>query len=256
MIHYTSDQINHIFESEEFNTNYIEYRKTIDTNFLKFLDLIDINKNYYKLHVSTKKYKNLSEDSINIKEINGLLNKVAEKNYKEYSKKIVIILKKDVNILSFFIDSIVEKCILQNTYLQYYIYILVTIKSNIDITTLLEKTLIKYYNILNENSKETELYKILCENNRKIDNYIGYCRMITQMEMNDIVSDKLNNLIDYIFNEIGSDTNEDNIYKYINCLYEIIKINNNYKNIIMGKLENYKSPNKKIKFKIMDMSDL
>ena len=118
MISYTEDELNDIFNSEEFKGEYNKYN--INKSFINFLDKIEVNKDYYKLTI----LPNLRNDksSTIIKEILGLLNKITDINYKKISNDIIN--KLDENILEIIIDNILEKCILQSTYSKYLIYII------------------------------------------------------------------------------------------------------------------------------------
>ena len=82
----TIQQVEEIFKDENFLNNYNEYLKSDKVLQLKtFLDGIELNKKYFRLEMNKKKgyrnkHKNMSDDTIAIKEITSLLNKVSDKN--------------------------------------------------------------------------------------------------------------------------------------------------------------------------------
>ena len=88
---------NNILDSNEFKLNYNDYiTKKECSEFSDFINSIELNKKYFRLEMNKKKgyrnkHKNMSDDTIAIKEITSLLNKVSDK-YIEASKKTLSIL--------------------------------------------------------------------------------------------------------------------------------------------------------------------
>jgi 5'-deoxynucleotidase YfbR-like HD superfamily hydrolase len=92
---YKSEMLNEIFTDEQFLTDYTEYREdnTEIAEFNKFIDSIELNRKYFRLEMNKKKgfrskNKNISEDTIALKEINSLLNKTTDKNVLSIRQKI------------------------------------------------------------------------------------------------------------------------------------------------------------------------
>jgi hypothetical protein len=105
-------------------------------------------------------------------------------------------------------------------------------------------------------------YLLLCEKNKRLDNFIGYCETIYKLEKNKLIKDKYDQMIrDIIINIQKSIMEEktDDIYKYIICLHNIYYIEEkecpeNIKLELNSIKTNIKD--KKILFKIMDILEL
>lgn len=258
-MNYTNADINKILNSKEFNKNYEKYKQQNGDliKILFFLDTIKLNKEYYKLNICN------SINDIKIKNINGQLNKLTELNVDEIKKEIINNIKKDKSTLNLTINSIIEKSILQKNYLNQYIYILKEINDLFDSRNII-KTIIKSYDIIFNECVNINIidniykkqYLLLCEKNKKIDNFIGYCELIYILEKNQLLENNIEKMIDDIFDKI--DKNDSDIYKYIMCIYNIYSSYNIINEDIIKKLENIKNNtnDKKIKFKIMDIFDI
>ena len=257
--------LNDIMKSEKFKKEYDIYIQENNDllKILLFLDTIKLNKDYYKLNI----VHNI--DELKTKNINGFLNKLTHINIDDIYSSIIEQIDKDNILLNITISIIIEKCILQKTYSQYYIDILkkINVKYNIDTQIY---TIMKSYDIMfNENVTEDiidDIYKkqylLLCEKNKRLDNYIGYCETIYKFEKNKLILDKYDKMIrDIIINIKKSIIEEktDDIYKYIICLHNIYYIEEkgcpeNIKLELNNIKENIKD--KKILFKIMDIVEL
>ena len=81
---YSEEYLNSLYQDEEFLTEYNEFiKENVQINqFKKFIDEIELNRKYFRLTLhkvgKNRRYKNqnLGEDTIAIKEINSLLNKL------------------------------------------------------------------------------------------------------------------------------------------------------------------------------------
>jgi len=86
---------------------------------------------------------------------------------------------------------------------------------------------------------------------------IGYLILMTYLDKEKIVCDKINNLITNMMQEIFEKEN-DEIFKLLNCLYNIglisVEYIINYKNDLI-KLKD-KKYNSKVRCKVMDIEDL
>ena len=101
VLHYTEQTCEELFSSEKFINLYD--RNSYKNNKLSyFLNSIETNKKYYKMGISrNKKFKRKENtDTLTIKEINSLLNKLTYQNKNENIEKINTLIKPQfLNIL-------------------------------------------------------------------------------------------------------------------------------------------------------------
>lgn len=264
VISYTDDDINNIINDKSFKLNYLNYKNNNKQSINKlklFFNSLDVNKNYYKMNISSKNIKfknNLSSDTIIIKYINNELNKVTNNNIDDIIINITKKIDDNLTLYPLIIDNIINKCIFQLNYIDHYIKILKYLlnKSNVDIDIIINKNIEKIYynNIETENN-----YDNLCEFNKNIDASIGLSIFIIKLEINNIIKNYSDNIINKLFILLKNINNDDIIYKYIISLYNIFTLLDNV-NIKKYKtqLEEIKSQNisKRNKFKIMDILEL
>lgn len=265
VISYTDNDVEKLFNNSEFNNNFLAYKKQNKTKIDKlniFFSNLDINKNYFKMNISSKNKKfrnNLSNETITLKFINNELNKVTNDNIDNIMLNINEKLIDNKNLLPLIIDSVINKCIFQIQYVNNYIKILNNLlnMSNIDINVIIQKNIDIIYkdNIIIENN-----YDNLCKINKNIDSSIGLSILIVKLELLNIIQNYTDKTIDklfcIIFNNIN---NEDIVYKYIISLFNIFKeLDSEYLLKYTEKLNEIKSKNisKKIKFKIMDILEI
>jgi hypothetical protein len=250
--------------SEEFKTEYDIYIKD-NKDILKiisFLDSVKLNKAYYKLNL----FNNI--DELKIKTINGYLNKITEINVDEIKQIIMNEIDIDPTLKNLTIHSLIEKCILQKNYSKYYIKILLDLDSKYDIKQSIDTIILSYGIMFNENITADiiddiykEQYLILCEKNKRLDNYIGYTEVIYSLEKNDLLRDTYDKLIIELIEKMKvsiREENKDDIYKYILCLYNIYMEAKSCPLEIKNELNDIKDKikDKKILFKIMDILEL
>ena len=86
---WTEEELKEIFVSDDFDSIYEEYcsNNKEQRDLLKFLDSIKLNEKYFRLTTNTKigqnkrfRNKNISGDTLALKEVNSLLNKMTDKN--------------------------------------------------------------------------------------------------------------------------------------------------------------------------------
>tara|TARA_B100001094_G_scaffold333460_1_gene412877 strand:- start:3755 stop:4561 length:807 start_codon:yes stop_codon:yes gene_type:complete len=261
--HYDIKEISSIIKSDEFISNYNKnhLNNEKNKNIKLFLEKIKKNKNYYKLNINSLASNNKNIDINIIKSITNNINKITDKNKDIIIKNIQdkINNKETANIvINILIDCIIINSKFSNLYIELVKKIIENYK--IDLNTLIDK----FHNLLYKNYKDTEIknyYKLLCEKNKCTDNSIGYSILVTKLEKSNIILNKVNKLIDELLDKMNSDYEED-LYKYILCIYEIIKLKNikkedkiylKIKNKLDDISKNIKS--KKIKFKIIDIFD-
>ena len=77
--------------------------------------------------------------------------------------------------------------------------------------------------------KSDNNYENLCNENKKTDNMIGYLMLITYLDKNNIIKERINELLKNIMNNILEKEN-DEIFKLLNCIQNICKISKEYIN--------------------------
>ena len=132
------------------------------------------------------------------------------------------------------------------------------IKIKKDIINILNNTLNKYHKfIFEENSEKSDnKYENLCNENKKTDNMIGYLMLITYLDKNDIIKERINELLENIMNNI-LEKESDEIFKLLNCIQNICKISKEYiiNYIEIIKQLKDKKYNSKVRCKVMDIED-
>ena len=250
-----------MLSTEEFLSDYNEYKKNIDVDKLRnFFDDIETNRNYFRLNLKkSKKFVNKNNDTLTIKNINSNINKCTEDNLENIIKLIIDDINKNEHLLNLVIESILEKCILHNNYIHIYINIIKKLNDDKDIIRVLNNTLDKYYKFIFEENieKSDNIYDNLCNENKRNDNKIGYLMLMTYLDKHEIIKDKINDLLKNIMNEI-LEKDDDEIYKLLNCIYNICLISKEYLVeylYILKKLKD-KKYNSKVRCRVMDIEDL
>ena len=264
---YSSDQLNEIFSNEQFLTDYTEYRKdnTEIAEFQKLIDSIELNRKYFRLEMNKKKgfrnkNKNISEDTLALKEINSLLKKTTDKNILEIRQKIKGKIENKYYLTEMIIESILDKCIIHTPYIPLYLDLINYLFSNKDainkkINSLTDKI---YESVVNAEMIETTDYLIMCEKNKKLDKLIGHSLLITELEKKNIVTGKIHPVLENFIVILSECEEDEEKYKCVQCLYNILKsyygeyiLPEGYKVKVQSLIENEKS--NKIKFKMMDI---
>ena len=250
-----------MLSTEEFLSDYNEYKKNIDVDKLRnFFDDIETNRNYFRLNLKkSKKFVNKNNDTLTIKNINSNINKCTEDNLENIIRLIIDDINKNEHLLNLVIESILEKCILHNNYIYIYINIIKKLNDDKDIIRVLNNTLDKYYKFIFEENieKSDNIYDNLCNENKRNDNKIGYLMLMTYLDKHEIIKDKINDLLKNIMNEI-LEKDDDEIYKLLNCIYNICLIEKEYLVeylYILKKLKD-KKYNSKVRCRVMDIEDL
>jgi|TARA_B110000285_G_scaffold61026_1_gene70144 hypothetical protein len=264
---YKSEMLNEIFTDEQFLTDYTEYREdnTEIAEFNKFIDSIELNRKYFRLEMNKKKgfrskNKNISEDTIALKEINSLLNKTTDKNVLSIRQKIKGKLENKSYLTEMIIESILEKCIIHTPYISLYLDLINYLYSDTDminekINSLTDKI---YESIVHAQMIETTDYLIMCEKNKKLDKLIGHSLLITELEKKKIVMGKIHPTLENFMTTLSDCEVDEEKYKCVQCLYNILKLYygdrrlpESYTLKIKSLINNEKS--NKIKFRMMDI---
>ena len=258
--------LNDIFDSGEFKSKYDEYiLKEQCAQFSDFIDSIELNKKYFRLEMNKKKgyrnkHKNMSDDTIAIKEITSLLNKVSDKNILSIRQKIKDkIVGKDY-LRDMILENILQKCILHTIYIDLYIDLIHYLYPHTEnIYNKIDKCSDKIYrDIQNLEIKGESDYLIMCERNKKLDKLIGHSLLIAELEKKKIVKNKIHPVIDDFIKTLKECDDDDNKYKCVQCLYTIFKsfygeyiLPEGYNIKIQSLISSEKTM--KIKFKMMDI---
>ena len=195
-----------------------------------------------------------------IKEINGFLNKLTDKTYLKIRLKIKELLKNKEYLTQLIIENILEKCIVYTSYIQLYIDLMKYLyNSNDNLNHIILKTSDKLYETINNIIvNESTDYLTMCEKNKKLDKLIGYSLLITELEKNNIIRNRIHNTLIEFINTLSNCDNDEEKYKCVQCLYNIFKsyyedksLPENYNEKIQTLINNEKTM--KIKFKMMDI---
>ncbi len=268
---WSDEELNKIYSSETFQDSYNKYcDKNKDILKLKnFLDSIQLNEKYFRLTTNNKigkhkkfKNKNISNDTIIIKEINSYLNKLTDRNIDQIKNKIYDCIQNKNHLKDMLIKTILDKCIIHPNYNIFYIEILFFIYK--DISDFKEKieTFVDdiYSKITNQtiDRKQSE-YLQFCDKNKNLDLLIGHSLLVTELEKQKIFQNKINpSIVKLLLILKSSEYEEKN--KCVQCLYSIFKsfygdslLPQGFIDEINSIIQNEKSM--KIKFKLMDIID-
>lgn len=269
---WTEEELTTIYGSDGFISSYDKYCSTNkeQRDLLKFLDSIKLNEKYFRLTTNTKigqnkrfRNKNISGDTLALKEVNSLLNKMTDKNISNIIEKLKEKLKGKDYLKRMVIVNVLSKCVAQSSYNLYFIQALQEIyKDHKDLNGIIYKEvfLIEEKIKTQEISKDQSEYMQFCDKNKKLDLLIGHSLLVTELEKMKIIKDKiipsLTNLIDII----SETDNTDEKYKCVLCLYNIFKsyygdnlLPQGFVDKIKGLIETQKS--NKIKYKLMDINE-
>ena len=266
---YSGEMINELFQNDKFLLEYDIYIKNnYNLNELqKFIDSIELNKKYFRLEMNKKpnykkkfKNQNIGEDTLSIKEINSLLNKLTDKNILTIREKIKSKLIGKEYLTELIIENILEKCIVHTPYIELYLELIHYLYSNDKkindiIYQLTEKI---YQSISNKEISGESDYLIMCEKNKKLDKLIGHSILMTELEKKKIVTNKIHSTLDNFINILSDCEEDEEKYKCVQCLYNIFKsyygeylLPEGYNQKLKQLIESEKSM--KIKFKMMDI---
>jgi len=255
------EQLNDLLSSDRFMKDYESYEQDMNVDKLKnFFDDIETNKNYFRLNVKkSRKYINRNNDTDVIKNINANINKCTDNNYDEIISLIINDINKNEHLLSYVIENLLEKSIIHTVYVHIYVKILIEINNHKNVMRIVNNTLSKYYAFIFDHSdvKTDNMYDNLCNENKRTDNMIGYLMLMTYLDKDKFICDKINGLIENMVQNI-LDKENDEIFKLLNCIYNIGNISTDYINNHMAVLKRLKDKkyNSKVRCKIMDIEDL
>ncbi len=268
---YSEEYLDSLYQNEEFLSEYDEFMKdNVKVNeFKKFIDGIELNTKYFRLTLhkvgKNRRYKNqnLGEDTIAIKEINSLLNKLTDRNLQDIQAKILVKLNKKDYLMKMMIQNIIEKCIVHTNYIPMYIDLIVGIYGdNNGVKKLVIDSTDQLYTKIQgtETSAEQSDYLKFCDKNKKLDKLIGHSILMTELEKKKIVQGKIHPILEDFISQMKECTDNDEKYKCVQCLYSVFKTL--YEDCLLpeGYIQQLdkliaEEKSMKIKFKMMDIID-
>ena len=227
---YDEEELTFIFNSDKFKNDYENYKINNNKlmNLQQFINSIELNKNYYRLEMNNKFSKRyITDDTLSIKEIKSFLNKISDKNYDSLRIKILDQLKDKSYLNDLIIEEILNVSIINPCYVNIYVKLIKDIKSNIEENFIL-KICEKIYNNINstsdnDNDNDSD-YEKMCNRNKLIDKLIGFFILTVELEMNNLLKNKIDSSINLLIKLLKEEKdNQDNKYKYVQCLYNIFK---------------------------------
>ena len=264
---WTESEFNEILNSEDFIKEYVSYKDKSD-KISSFLKTIKLNTKYFRLTTNNKigknvrfKNKNISTDTISMKEINSFLNKLTDRNKDKILKEIKLRLVNKDYLQDMIIENIIQKSIVQSQYNEYYIDIITDIyKDYPDLNKIIEdKSDQIYKKILNKDIDKTQSeYLQYCDQNKHLDLLIGYSLLLSELEKKQIVTNKIDPALLTLLEALRGNDNSAEKYKCSQCLYNIFKSYYGESILPQGYIDKINElikneNNMKIKFKLMDI---
>ena len=265
-IHYSVESLQDLFLSDEYISDKNEYnkkRQPIVTKLQSFLNSLEINKNYYRTGVRVKnpKYKKkASGDTLLIKDFKASLNKMSSINYKNICTNLVASVSHKNHLYPLLIQYIVEQSLLHHTYIKFYVELISQLHDNFKDVSMIEQQLDECYKMITMSTIDTASsdYSNLCSKNKQVDQLVGYGILISELEVKQIITNRIDESIQSILEKMKHELSEDETYKCILCLSTIFKvlysdkpIQEDYVSILTDIKDSMKFM--KIKFKIMDI---
>ena len=244
-------------------TKFYEYYVSVNndkTNKLtKFLDSIELNKNYFRTGLKTNRRvsSNKESDTYTIQSLNNNLNKISNINKDNIINDIIKECSIKKHLYSYFFDTILKKTITHSNYIECYAIIINELIDESTKDTLMSsiELIKKEININNSSSFANKTYDNLCDMNLYTEKLYGLNLLLVYLEKLGVLENYIENNLDELFN-ILQNTNDDNItYRVLSCLEQM---NNEIENLLNESLRNKllvleESSKPKNKFKILDI---
>jgi len=268
VLHYDHERLTKTFESEEFLKGYDAYQQTNSQiqSFQDFIDKIEINKKYFRLDMGKSGYRkkhhkqNVSGDTKAIKEIQSYLNKMTDKTSEKIIREIKHRLVNRDYLYKMIMESFVEKCIIYPQYNQLYLSAMVDIYgTRPDFKKVLVQCIDESHEaLLSLEIQEDSEYLTFCAKNKRLDKLIGHSMLLTECEKANVVKDRIHPSISSLLDILKEGSSEEESYKCVQCLYEIMKalygsgsLPERYQEQIQGLVDS--EGQRKIKYKMMDI---
>jgi len=259
------ESLQDLFLSDEYisdKNEYVIHKQRVISDLHKFLNSIEINKHYYRTGVRVKnpKYKkNISGDTLLLKDFKASLNKMSSINYMNLCKNMITSVQNKEHLYPLLIQYTVDQSLLHHNYIKYYVELLYQLYVIMNDTSLLTIQLDKYYDMIHTTELDTSSsYSNLCSKNKQTDQLIGYGILISELEVKNIIHGRIEQSITSIMKQMQTDLSEDEMYKCVVSLSTIFKvlfsgkpIQENYVSTLTEIKDSMKFM--KIKFKIMDI---
>lgn len=248
MIIYSNEELNSIFNNLEFLENYKTYYDKY--KFLKFLDSIDLNKEYYKVKILSK--YDQTENNKSLQKSIEYLNKITNNNYKKITVSILELIND--SIVNEYTFKIIEKIIQHEHFSNEYLYVLNNISKKYNNRSVVNEYINNIYTNIHKIKNTNSEYDKLCDHNKHVDNLVGYYRMIIQINSINLLDNDIDNIIKDIIENIKV-SDENHQYKYLQCLLSVVKTDKNKKDLLSKDISNILI-SKKNKFLLMDIFEL
>ena len=264
-VHYSVESLSSLFLSEEYNSDkkkYIQDSQSIIKDLTTFLNSIEINKNYYRtgIHVKNPKYKKkVSGDTLVLKEFKSSLNKMSSTNYETLCESLVSSVHSKKHLYPLLIQYIIEQSLLHHSYIKFYVELLDRLHTLFKDSSLLHHHIDASYKSITHTTIDTSSeYSNLCSKNKQVDQLIGFGIFISELDLRNIIKDRIDNSIQSLIEQMKTPLSEDEMYKCVLCLQQIFKVLYSEKPIhqhYIDVLTDIKNgiTFMKIKFKIMDI---
>ena len=264
MINYSETEVAAIYANTDFKGQLDEKKQNDEIKKLVFfLDSIKLNTKYYRLTTNKNngKYKKLiSDDTVFLKDLNAILNKLTDKNLLKLSEKIKQKIDGKQHLQMMIMRTILEKSLVNMTYISVYIDLLTRIYKDIE-TLIIQGILDDMYKSINSTiNRDQSEYLQFCDKNKKIDLIICHTHLVCECEKKSLIENKIDPLIHALITEYSKSDDADDRFRSIKCLdtifdskYEGGRLPREYRD----KLTECKSSetSMKIKFRIMDILD-
>lgn len=262
MLIYSDDTLKEIYMNEVFTSKLYERNNADIEQLSAFLNSLQLNTKYYRLttNKNNMKYKKLiSKDTVLLKDLNSILNKLTDSNVMKLSDKIKEKIKDKYHLRSMIIKTILEKSVVYINFISVYVELLIQLYSDIEESHVNSLLTEMYKSIHNKNIDDSQSeYLQFCDKNKKIDLIIAHTYLVCECEKRGLIKDKITGMMDELINEYSKSEDTDDRFRSIKCLHAII--GSIYKvdgipDIYVQKLNKCKDEEKqmKIKFRIMDI---
>ena len=262
MIIYSDEKLKQLYACDTF-INKLASRDNGDINKLSvFLESMQLNTKYYRLttNKNNMKYKKLiSRDTVLLKDLNSILNKLTDSNVTKLSVKIKEKIKDKLHLRSMIIKTILEKSVVHINFITVYVELLLHLYSDIEESQMNQLLNEMYNSIHNKNIDDSQSeYLQFCDKNKKIDLIIAHTYLVCECEKKGLIKEKITNMIDELIEEYSKSVDGEDRFRSIKCLYTIFESIYSGKNLpdsYIHKLNKCKDEEKqmKIKFRIMDI---
>ena len=180
-------------------------------------------------------------------------------NYKEISTKLVESVKTKKHLYPILIQYIIEQSLLHHSYIKFYVELVRLLHDHFKDLSVLTLQLDDCYKMITLSQLDnSSSYSNLCSKNKQVDQLVGYGIFTSELEMHNIINNRIEVSIQSILDTMKTELSEDEMYKCVRCLstiFNVIYANKPIPDEHILILTEIKQSIKymKIKFKIMDI---